>query len=207
MHKMGVLSAAELGRAVEWLGEIFQAASARPTSSDGTERLAAAELDDHARRSNAPAHLAAARDTRWRIHPGSQSRAWSPHPEPHDLRNARARSAPRYPGACPALTKPNKARPLSVIQTSSPYHIPHPHAQVGGPAARLMRPSLSRSEPSARFTLDRWTINPTVSSDCRPTTTAVARIKRGCLKVYPSLFRSAGLPNARVDVAWVRGDP
>jgi FixJ family two-component response regulator len=28
MHKMGVQSAAELGRAVEWLGEIFQAASA-----------------------------------------------------------------------------------------------------------------------------------------------------------------------------------
>jgi FixJ family two-component response regulator len=29
MHKMGVQSPAELGRAVEWLGEIFQAASAR----------------------------------------------------------------------------------------------------------------------------------------------------------------------------------
>jgi two-component system response regulator FixJ len=28
MHKMGVQSPAELGRAVEWLGEIFQAASA-----------------------------------------------------------------------------------------------------------------------------------------------------------------------------------
>jgi FixJ family two-component response regulator len=40
MHKMGVLSAAELGRAVEWLGEIFQAASARPTSSDGRARKA-----------------------------------------------------------------------------------------------------------------------------------------------------------------------
>ena len=34
MHKMGVQSPAELGRAVEWLGEIFQAASARPTRSE-----------------------------------------------------------------------------------------------------------------------------------------------------------------------------
>jgi hypothetical protein len=31
MHKMGVQSPAELGRAVEWLGEIFEAASAGPT--------------------------------------------------------------------------------------------------------------------------------------------------------------------------------
>ena len=31
MHKMGVQSPAELGRAVEWLGEIFESASARPT--------------------------------------------------------------------------------------------------------------------------------------------------------------------------------
>jgi FixJ family two-component response regulator len=34
MHKMGVRSPAELGRAVEWLGEIFEAASARPTWSE-----------------------------------------------------------------------------------------------------------------------------------------------------------------------------
>ncbi len=31
MHKMGVQSPAELGRAVEWLGEIFEATSGRPT--------------------------------------------------------------------------------------------------------------------------------------------------------------------------------
>ena len=34
MHKMGVQSPAELGRAVEWLKEIFEAASARPTGSE-----------------------------------------------------------------------------------------------------------------------------------------------------------------------------
>ena len=40
MRKMGVQSPAELGRAVEWLGEIFQAASTRPTSSDRRTREA-----------------------------------------------------------------------------------------------------------------------------------------------------------------------
>jgi FixJ family two-component response regulator len=34
MHKMGVQSPAELGRAVEWLGEIFESASARQTGSE-----------------------------------------------------------------------------------------------------------------------------------------------------------------------------
>ena len=38
MHKMGVQSPAELGRAVEWLGEIFRAASAADTGSDGKTR-------------------------------------------------------------------------------------------------------------------------------------------------------------------------
>jgi len=40
MHKMGVQSPAELGRVVEWLGEIFQAASARPKWSDERTREA-----------------------------------------------------------------------------------------------------------------------------------------------------------------------
>jgi DNA-binding NarL/FixJ family response regulator len=34
MHKMGVQSPAESGRAVEWLGEIFESASARQTESE-----------------------------------------------------------------------------------------------------------------------------------------------------------------------------
>jgi FixJ family two-component response regulator len=38
MHKMGVQSPAELGRAVEWLGEIFRAASSTDMGSDGKTR-------------------------------------------------------------------------------------------------------------------------------------------------------------------------
>jgi hypothetical protein len=35
MHKMGVQSPAKLGRAVEWLGEIFRAASAADMGATG----------------------------------------------------------------------------------------------------------------------------------------------------------------------------
>jgi FixJ family two-component response regulator len=38
MHKMGVQSPAELGRAVEWLGEIFWAESSADKGSDGKTR-------------------------------------------------------------------------------------------------------------------------------------------------------------------------
>jgi hypothetical protein len=38
MHKMGVQSPAELGHAVEWLGEIFRAASSADMGSDGKTR-------------------------------------------------------------------------------------------------------------------------------------------------------------------------
>jgi hypothetical protein len=45
MHKMGVQSPAELGRAVEWLGEIFESASAQSTGAN--ENVTASAIIAH----------------------------------------------------------------------------------------------------------------------------------------------------------------